>query len=246
MTTNNSNATFDSKNKFLTEVRKLGKAVGQGALARPEFFQQTAVAAGENVIMAADAEAVWDAFDLAISKPLDGVGCIGKKEGRSEQARKVRISEVTQVINVSQLPIFADGSQSFADVLQDLRGTVLDMKKAGDYQGNMQDAFIAVTRAQKKNPDAVLSEEEMRAAVSPEKATKERTEATELEKQLKALKVLRDGTEGTETSPPKQPFQSEQLDAAIELIEERLGLLRIAHESKRPIDVIVAMFAKVK
>jgi hypothetical protein len=65
------------------------------------------------------------------------------------------------------------------------------------------------------------------AAICPKQEPKDRTEVTELEKLIKQMQVLRDGTKPTETTPGKEPYPSPALDGALELLEERVALLKL-------------------
>jgi hypothetical protein len=220
---NGQNSVYADNKEFMREVRRLADQEASGELARPEFFVQVTIATREGVVGdtslrkdEAPAAVTWNAYAEKANAKAAKAGIV-----RSKGAEKVRISEVNQLILATMK------NDAFPELLSAAKPVIQEMKLSGEYNGNTQDAFIAIARAQKES-DTLLSEEEVRDAIRIKPRNVERKEIDVLEKQLKALKVLRDGTEGTDSSPPKEPFPSEQLDVAISAIEERLGVLRLA------------------
>jgi hypothetical protein len=226
---------FEDKKAFLARARSLGLAEAKGALQRPEFFVQTAVAVEEGVVDTADADDAWKAFSAS-------KGRVGTLEGlvvtedpnvkmlKSGKAVNTRVSELRQIMSAAKRRY---GNQGFSDILQGARPVIITAKRAGDYKGNTQDAFVMIARAQLKQEEA-LSDDEIYAALLPKaQPDKERDELKELGKIEKQLAVLVNGTEGTETTPPKQPFPSEEAIAALAQVRERIAALTITQDERK-------------
>lgn len=218
-----SNATFNDLNDFLKACDKLGGMYGGGALARPEFMVKLAIAAQEGTVTVDNAEDIWDRFNRACAKKLEGTTALSS----SSTARTSRVSEIRTIILVANFEFLQD-DRTLADILNDARGIVLECKQSASYTGNTQDAFMAVVRAQKAKKkagdDEALSDDEIRAAVLGGKAPAETTEKKQLEAIKKSLERLIKGTKGKEgIAAPKPPFPSEEASDALTLIEARLA-----------------------
>ncbi len=216
MTTNH---VFADLNALLRKVRSCADAFATGALARPEMIVSTATAAREGAAQPEDAEAIWNAFNERFAKRVADIGAVGKKEGfGSKKAHDVRVSEVRTVISA------AIKHPDLPEWMNESRAVVTQLKAENRYGGNMQDAFLAIARAARKS-DTPLTEAEIVNAICPAQKPKDRTEQEELEKLLKAMTVLRDGTEGDPDAgkPAKEPFPSDELEAAIVLVKQRLA-----------------------
>jgi hypothetical protein len=227
---------FEDKKAFLARARSLGLAEAKGALQRPEFFVQTAVAVEEGVVDTADADDAWKAFSAS-------KGRVGTLEGlvvtedpnvkmlKSGKAVNTRVSELRQIMAAAKRRY---GNQGFSDILQGARPVIIQAKRAGDYKGNTQDAFVMIARAQLRKEEGALDEDEIYAALLPKaQPDKERDELKELGKIEKQLAVLVNGTEGTETTPPKQPFPSEEAIAALAQVRERIAALTITQDERK-------------
>lgn len=218
-----SNATFSDIKDFLASIRKLGADVGKGALARPEFIVNLATAAQEGTVNEDNAEEIWDAFDNAAAKKLDGIAT----QSRNETVRTVRVSEVRTIILVANYE-FLQEAPTLADMLTNARAVILDCKLNAGYTGNTQDAFIRIVRAQKQKKkageDEALSDDEVRAAVLGGKVPSDASEKKQLETIKKSLERLIKGTKGKEgASAPKPAYPSEEAADALTLIEARLA-----------------------
>jgi hypothetical protein len=108
----------------------------------------------------------------------------GDKVNKSGKASNVRASELRQIMTAASK---TRGNVGFSDTLTEARAVIVRAKRAGDYKGNTQDAFVSIARAQLKVEDRPLTDEEIYAAVCPAPKAKDRTEAAELEKIAKAL-----------------------------------------------------------
>jgi hypothetical protein len=215
------NTVFSDLNALLRKVRSLAGDYSKGALSRPEMIVNVAIAAREGSASADDAEAIWSAFDQTLHNKNADVTTVGKKEGfGSEKAYKVRVSEVKTVITA------AVKHTDLPEWLNEARATVSQLKTEGRYQGNMQDAFLAIARAAKKS-DTPLTDDEIVDAICPTPKDKELNEKEELQRLLKAMKRTHDGKEGDpETGAPGRPaFPSERLAAAMLLIEQQVATL---------------------
>src|SRR5215207_7915833 len=212
------NHVFADLNALLRKVRSLAGDYSKAALSRPEMIVSTAIAAREGACVSEDAERIWDAFNDTLSNRLSDVGAVGKKEGfGSKKAHDVRVSEVRTVITA------AIKHPDLAEWLNESRAVVTQLKSENRYAGNMQDAFLAIARAAKKS-DTALTGDEIVSAICPAQKPKDRTEQEELEKLLKSMVTLRDGSQGDpETGKPrKEPFPSDELEASIVLVKQRL------------------------
>jgi hypothetical protein len=222
-------AMFEDKNAFFRAARALGAAEAEGALKRPEFMVSTAIATEAGVIGTADAGEAWQAF-AANKKRQEKLGDLvvstdpGDKVSKSGKATNVRVSELRQIILAASK---TRGNVGFSDTLTEARAIIVQAKRAGDYKGNTQDAFVSIARAQLKVEDRPLTDEEIYAAVCPAPKAKDRTEIAELEKVAKALDRIIKGSEGTDSSPPKEPFDSEEAQGALKLINERIAVLTL-------------------
>ena len=224
-----SNATFSDIKDFLASIRKLGADVGKGALARPEFIVDLATAAQEGTVNEDNAEEIWDTFDNAAAKKLDGIAT----QSKNETARNVRISEVRTIILVANFEFLQE--RTLADILTDSRATILDCKLNAGYTGNTQDAFLRVVRAQKAKKkageDDPLSDDEVRAAILGGKAPADASEKKQLDAIKKSLERLIKGTKGKEgQAAPKPAYPSEEAADALTLIEARLAHVTLVSE----------------
>jgi hypothetical protein len=226
---------FEDKKAFLARARSLGLAEAKGALQRPEFFVQTAVAVEEGVVDTADADDAWKAFSASKGRVETLEGLVVTEDPnvkmlKSGKAVNTRVSELRQIMSAAKRRY---GNQGFSDILQGARPVIITAKRAGDYKGNTQDAFVMIARAQLKQEEA-LSDDEIYAALLPKaQPDKERDELKELGKIEKQLAVLVNGTEGTETTPPKQPFPSEEAIAALAQVRERIAALTITQDERK-------------
>jgi hypothetical protein len=237
---------YADKKEFLAKARSLGLAEAKGALQRPEFMVQTAVATEEKVIDTVDAADVWSAFSASKARvgTLDGLVVTDDpnvKVNKSGKAINTRVSELRQIISASKVGY---GNKGFSDILDDARPVIIQAKRAGDYKGNTQDAFVSIARAQLvKNEETAaanngkveaLTEDEIYNSLMPKAApSKERDELKELRKIEKALTVLVEGTQGTDTSPPKQPFPSDEAKEALHRVQERIADLTLDREEDK-------------
>jgi len=220
----NGNHVFDDLNALLRKVRSLAGDYSKGALSRPEMIVNVAIAAREGSCAADDADKIWQTFDNTLHGRLADVSTVGKKEGfGSDKAFKVRVSEVKTVI------VAAIKHTDLPEWLNESRTVVSQLKTEGRYQGNMQDAFIAIARAAKKS-DTALTEDEIVEAICPPAKSKELSEKAELERLLKAMKTVHDGKQGDpETGAPGRPaFPSERLAASMMLLEQQIATLVVA------------------
>lgn len=218
MTTNH---VFSDLNALLRKVRSIAGDAATGALSRPELIVNVAIAAREGTAPADAAETIWNAFNERIQSKLSDVGAVGKKEGfGSDKAHKVRVSEIKTVI------VAAVKHTDLPELLNEARAVVSNLRTEGRYQGNMQDAFLAIARAAKKS-DTPLTDDEVVAAVCPAAKTKELCEKEELQRALKVLKTIHDGKQGDpETGAAGRPaFPSERLAASMMLLEQQIATL---------------------
>ena len=225
-----SNATFSDIKDFLSSIRKLGGDAAKGALARPEFIVNLATAAQEGTVNEDNAEEIWDTFDNACSKKLEGIAT----QSKNETVRNVRVSEVRTIILVANYE-FLQEAPTLADMLTTARATILDCKMNAGYTGNTQDAFIRVVRAQKQKKkngeDEALSDDEVRAAILGGKVASDASEKKQLEAIKRSLEKLINGTKGKEgASAPKPAFPSEEASDALTLIESRLAHVTMVSE----------------
>lgn len=225
-----SNTHFTSAKDYLAEVRKLAEQEGKGALCAPEFIVNTAIAAVEGYVVPADkdkedgqvtVEEAWRAYEEKVNSKLKPVGVVRTK---SEDAFNTRVSELRQVVHA------ALKHDEFPHLLSSSRPIIAELKAEGRFTGNTRDAFVKIARAQKESDD-LLTDDEVRDAITASKAKPDRTEKRELEKQLKALRVIHDGTQGTDRSSPKQAYPSEELAAAIAEIERRISVLTMIEQA---------------
>lgn len=224
---------FDDYNAVRRLARTLGAEEAKGALKRPEFMHAMAVAVELGKVDAKGiheaAAELWSDF-ASNKKRAEIMGDLvvstdpGDKVSKSGKATNVRASELRQIMTAASK---TRGNVGFSDTLTEARAIIVQAKRAGDYKGNTQDAFVSIARAQLKVEDRPLTDEEIYAAVCPAPKAKDRTEAAELEKIAKALDRLIKGSEGNETSPPKEPFDSEEAQGALKLINERIGVLTL-------------------
>ncbi len=215
------NHVFSDLNALLRKVRSLAGDAATGALSRPELIVNVAIAAREGTATADNAEAIWSAFNERIQSKLSDVGAVGKKEGfGSGQAHKVRVSEIKTVI------VAAVKHTDLPELLNEARAIVSNLRTEGRYQGNMQDAFLAIARAAKKS-DTPLTDDEVVDAVCPAAKSKDLEEKEELKRALKVLKTIHDGKQGDpETGAPGRPaFPSERLAASMMLLEQQIASL---------------------
>lgn len=215
------NHVFSDLNALLRKVRSLAGDYSKGALSRPEMIVNVAIAAREGSATADDAEKIWSAFDQTLHNRNADITAVGKKEGfGSDKAFKVRVSEVKTVI------VAAVKHTDLPELLNNSRAVVSNLRTEGRYQGNMQDAFLAIARAAKKS-DTPLTDDEVVAAVCPAAKSKDLSEKEELQRLLKAMKTVHDGKQGDpETGSPGRPdFPSERLAAAMLLVEQQIATL---------------------
>src|SRR5215218_9408031 len=218
------NRVFADLNAVLRKVRSLADDFAMGSLSRPEMIVNVAIAAREGAAVPENAKVLFDAFNERLTKRLSDMGAVGKKEGfGSKKAYDVRISEVKTVITA------AIKHPDLPEWLNESRSVVTQLKAENRYGGNMQDAFLAIARAAKKS-DTALTNDEIVNAICPAQKPKDRTEHEELEKLLKAMVTLRDGSQGDpETGKPgKEPFPSDELEASIVLVKQRLAAFATA------------------
>jgi hypothetical protein len=221
---------FEDKNAVLRAVRSFGTTEAKGALQRPALLIAVARASEEGHIGTDDAVPIWSAFEKAKQGQLGPQDVVDSdpitkqvvgKDG-SSKAKNVRHSEVRQVIAAGAVRY---GNRGFADVLADARKLIVAAKQRGDYKGNTQDAFIAIARAQLKTEGRELTDDEIEAAFMPAPKQKDRRELDELKKVAKALETILKGTEPTDTSPGKEAFPSEESEAALHQLNQRISVL---------------------
>jgi hypothetical protein len=237
---------FDDYNAVRRLARTLGAEEARGALKRPEFMHAMAVAVEQGKVDAKgihDAAAeLWSDFtsnkkraeimgDLVVS--TDPGDKVNPKTGKSTN---VRASELRQIMTAASK---TRGNTGFSDTLTEARAIIVRAKRAGDYKGNTQDAFVSIARAQLKVEDRPLTDDEIYAAVCPAPKAKDRTEAEELGKIAKALDRILKGSEGNETSPPKEAFPSEEASEALRLVNERIAVLTLAQENAKATAVLL-------
>lgn len=219
-----SNQTFADVAAYLKRVRELGREFGQGALSRPEFIIQTAIAAQEGTIDESNAEEAQNAYAEACNKKL--AGNVALKD--SETSHNQRVSELRTIIHVAAFDFLSE--DTLADMLTEAKGLILSYKQEGAYKGNTTDGFMRIVRAQKAKKkageDERLNEDELRAAILGNVNSAELTEKKSLERIKKMLDVHLKGTKGTTNSMPKPAFPSVQADAMLALCEERLAETR--------------------
>lgn len=207
-----SNARYTSIEDYLKAAAKLGAAEAQGALSRPEWAIETAIAAAEGVLDTTHAEQAWNAFRKRQHDKLSG------QVRDVEKAAKIRISETRQIIFAGMMP-----GVDFAGVLTQARAYVAN--PLSEVKGNTWDCFVALARTQKTVEGRSLSPAEVEKALAPNEA-KQKDEAAQLKSALKSLEGIRDGKEPSDTNPNGKPaFPSDELDEAISLIEQRLAVL---------------------
>ena len=219
-----SNLTFADLNAYLKRVRELGREFGQGALSRPEFIIQTAIAAQEGTITEDNAEEAQKAYSEACNKKLAGNVALNDSETSIGQ----RISELRTIIHVAAFDFLSE--DTLADMLTEAKALILKYKVDGEYKGNTTDGFMRIVRAQKAKKkagdDERLSEDELRAAILGNVNSAELTEKKSLEKIKKMLDVHINGTKGTKSSMPKPAFPSDEALGMLELAEARLSDVR--------------------
>lgn len=225
---------FEDYNAVRRLARTLGAEEAKGALKRPEFMHAMAVAVELGKV---DAKGIHEAAaelwaDFASNKKrVDIMGELvvstdpGDKVNKSGKATNVRASELRQIMTAASK---TRGNVGFSDTLTEARAIIVRAKRAGDYKGNTQDAFVSIARAQLKIEDRPLTEDEIYAAVCPAPKAKDRTEAAELEKIAKALDKLIKGTQDTETTVGKEGFPSEEASEALRLVNERIAVLTLS------------------
>jgi hypothetical protein len=224
---------FEDKKSYLARARSLGLAEAKGALQRPEFFVQTAVAVEEQVIDVVDADDAWKAFSASKGRVETLEGLVVTEDPnvkmlKSGKAVNTRVSELRQIMAAARRSY---GNQGFSDILQGARPVIIRAKRAGDYKGNTQDAFVMIARAQLKKEEGALDEDELYEALLPKaQPDKERDELKELRKAEKLLTVIVEGTQGTETSPPKEAFPSDEAQAALTQVQKRIADLTFKDE----------------
>lgn len=219
-----SNLTFADLAAYLKRVRELGREYGQGALSRPEFIIQTAIAAQEGTIDESNAEEAQKAYSEACNKKLAGNVALSD----SETSHNQRVSELRTIIHVAAFDFLNE--DTLADMLTEAKGLILSYKQEGAYKGNTTDGFMRIVRAQKAKKkageDERLNEDELRAAILGNVNSAELTEKKSLERIKKLIDVHINGTKGTTNSMPKPKFESDEALGMLELAEARLAAIR--------------------
>lgn len=256
-----SNFVYDDKSALLKEVRKLAGEAAKSAIARPEFLIQCSIAGAEGTIQPKpynhktkkekdksgatvpvkvdDVADVAMAFYNTISKSIEKTAVMDEKEivrsngdgDKKSPYLSVRISELRKVVQA------ASENPDFPDILDvKVRPLVIELKTAGAYKGNMQDAFVNVARAQLKLDEGEeLDDDAITVAILPKGGPdREYTEKGQFEKLLKLARTIREGTNPDESrgTEGKPAFESEYIDNIIKLCEEYIAELTPVEEEK--------------
>jgi hypothetical protein len=251
-----SNFVYDDKSALLKEVRKLAGEAAKSAIARPEFLIQCAIAGAEGTIQPKpynhktkkekdksgasvpvkvdDVADVAMAFYNTISKSIEKTAVMDEKEIVRSNGDGDKKSPYLSVRKVVQA---AAENPDFPDILDGkVRPLVIELKTAGAYKGNMQDAFVNVARASLKLDEGEeLDDDAITVAILPKGGPdREYTEKGQFEKLLKLARTIRQGTEPDESrgTEGKPAFESEHIDAIIKLAEEYIAELTPVEEEK--------------
>lgn len=198
------------KADLLTRAADYGNREGRGLNAKPDFALDVTRQAADGAIGTADAAAIWGAFREASTRTQGHE----KKRISSDSADGVRTSELKRFIMV--------GARA------DFDGAALAVKAVGiinavETKGSTYENLVKVMRAQIDKTEGELTDDEIREALAPK--AKDTDEQQELEKLVKAMTKLKEGTDPTDKSPGKPAYPSEELDRAIQCINERLAQL---------------------
>lgn len=227
---------FEDKNAVRRAARSFGLNEAKGALQRPAFMEAMATAAYESHITPVDAPELWDDFDKSKRGKIEGIvndydptPTITVKKDGSTNARNVRVSELKQIISAGARKY---GNRTFTDTLTDARQLIIKAKERGDYNGNTQDAFVAIARAQLKSESA-LTEDEIVRAFCPEVKPKEVSELKDVEAIVKSLKRLLEGTKTPDGKTLREPHpEVQEYHDALTVMNERLAVLQLAAPRK--------------
>jgi hypothetical protein len=210
-----SNNRFADIKAVISHFEKLGTLEATGQLQRGEFFKSFIVAVSEGHLNAtqADCTKAWAAF--AESKKRNGISQAGLEDTDSSKAR---VSDLKSAAEATLM-----GNADFIGVIERAL-PIMQALKASKTKlvGNTWDCYAALSRRQRENEAASLTDDQIRDGVQPkDKAKAAYTEENEFKKLIKSLTVLHDGTNPTENSPGKEAFPSAALKQMIAIAEAR-------------------------
>lgn len=159
--TSNTGLTLD---KFVAEMKKFGEAYGKGQNSRPAMGMR-AVEAAQKLTEVNDntAEQLYVHFQTAAAKARG-------LEYKTDGSHKVQVSKFRQFVKCGALP-----GIDAVDVFDRASDIIREMSSVEDspLKGSAYDNLVNVARAQLKQPESALSDEELRAIFTPEQKEKD-------------------------------------------------------------------------
>lgn len=156
------NAPF-TKEKLFQDVKRFGKAYGQGSNSRPAMAER-AVEAAKTLpdVGPADAENIYMAFQKAAAASK-GI------EYKVEASAKQQVSKLRQFLEMG-----ANQNIDAVDVFSRAKAKITELAGLEDspLRGSAYDNLVNVARAQISSPDNALTDDEIEAVLSPEKVEK--------------------------------------------------------------------------
>jgi hypothetical protein len=170
MTTNNTSAVGHNSagrlDQICEKLAELGRDSAKGDASLPAMAKRVCDGAFEGVVREGDVETLYDAYLDAKGKAAARAGLIQQDNPKS---RNAQLSKLRQVIKAGALPGVNMPAvlERIKDVAKAARAAGVTLK--GDYAG-----LVDVCRAQLKQPDDELTDEQITAAISaPQKASKD-------------------------------------------------------------------------
>ena len=209
-------------------LKKYGRAYGQGQNARPVAALDAVRAAQNNAITPDDAEELWSIFQRGNAE-TKGI------EYKQEGSFKVQVSKFRQFIVLGSIPGLdaIDVMNRSVDILKELGGD-----ESVKMTGSAYDKLTTVARAQIKQESQPLTDDEIRGIVMPD--AKEKTEEEVLGSIRTAMhKAIFGNKEGTAPT-----FPSPELEKALELVESRIAEITGVRTQKSEEAQLAALLAK--
>ena len=213
--TNTVNTTYANKEEFFKKAEALGASEGKGALARPEFAIQAAIAAMEGVLGEGDAKDAWSKFRSGAAKKCEG------GQVAPESSSPQRASELKQMILAACVP-----GLDFARTLTRAKPLIVQAK-ADKQVANTWDGFVMVARTQLKAEDHDLSDDEIEACLTKDANVKVKEEIAMLKAVAKSLEAVLKGKADSEKGPGRPAYVSDETEAALDSVNRRIALLEL-------------------
>lgn len=207
---------------FQSNVKKLGVADGRGQNAKPRFAVAVVDASNEGLISTKEAEATWNIYEEAARSSK------GDERSRisSADTRKVRISETKKLIGFGTLDKMvhhADSTKKETPSEVFARAVAVINSNKCDVDGSTYQLLVKFAGKQIGRPALAFNDDEILNCLRGEaKAAKD-----ELAR-LNAIHKLMDRCHNGTKEDPTDSFPSEELAAAMTMIESRIQVLSLA------------------